>query len=1166
MELQNSNGDADLAREESGFAAKEFGDARKPPLCAVSDGGSGVDTASELHALIEQKRWLELRRGQLYGREQLRGKLWLSEEELKAHICVEDAFLLQTKLLDRGALALLHEAPEAVTAQRIVGLLPAQLAQGPYALDPRRMPMMGVVFLEVESARPTEGERPPKASRTQHRRGESRAATRETLSGAAKPKKNEFPVVATSRMKAADRNRVSVTRDQDFKTFDSIRRDAKRAKARSEPGEAQRLALYRDKWKEVAASVLKVMRYFHRGDCEQNARNLAMFCAKIKRKAGARPKKAVKEYAVRAKKLWKEAQLFWKRRVKEVADLRKKRERLEAERRRREEDREEQLRQRKKIEFLIQRSSIYAEIMSKKLGSAPPPPAQPLAALTAQERSAAEGEARRVIAGNEQRLEEYGGVGRAVDFSQVDLEQTSSQLQAPESFVGTLKDYQLKGLRWLDNLYSQGINGILADEMGLGKTIQALALLAHISSALGNWGPFLVIAPATTLFNWYAECRKFCPQLRALPFWGSKKERYAFRRNLQQKSLGAPGAEFHVVITSYQIAVTDEKVLHRVQWQYIILDEAQAIKNMNSQRWSKLLELRARNKLLLTGTPIQNTMAELWALLHFIMPRLFDSHEQFQEWFSKDIEAHSQNKQKLDQTQLDRLHAILKPFMLRRVKKDVETEIGRKFEHEVFCGLSARQRALYDGLKRRIVLSDFFYLRENRDKVKNLMNLVMQLRKVCNHPEIFERKIVRTPLVFSTALAEPTHTVYSATEKLYVLRRNGDANPFSQIFGGSVWVGLRGERWSRLLHARKQELGALVGQPQLLLEFHIEPSDRGLLALLAARKYLSRTRSAHPLYERRSFWAQAVAEPLVRLDSGLDLRVEPRLITSRALWRTISEFYVTKVAAASPRLIRAHNKDGELRALARFSPDCTFRIEYPLFSSLIKDSSKLAYLDRLLHRFHTAGMKALIFCQMTKMLNLLEEYLQYRKYTYLRMDGTSQISERRDRVHKFQTNKDIFIFLLSTRAGGLGVTLTAADAVVFFDNDWNPTMDAQAADRAHRIGRREDVNVYRLITKGTIEERIVRRAKQKNSVHQTVYSGEVFKGNVFNTYDVMSLLFDESEIKDQENREMLLKGVERVKTKEKKSAEDPFPPKNGEQVENLVSCPPHNEQIDAPVS
>ena len=253
------------------------------------------------------------------------------------------------------------------------------------------------------------------------------------------------------------------------------------------------------------------------------------------------------------------------------------------------------------------------------------------------------------------------------------INNTSSQLiEVPKSFMGDLKEYQLKGLRWLDNLFEQGINGILADEMGLGKTIQAIAFLAHLSEDKNNWGPFLVIAPNATLYNWEQEFRRFCPSLKVLPYWGALKERKTLRKFFNNSQLYVKNSAFHVCITSYQLIVCDEKVFHKVNWNYMILDEAQAIKNIASQRWNTLLSFNCRNRLLLSGTPIQNSMSELWALLHFIMPNLFDSHEQFQDWFSKDIEAHSQEKGELNQEQLKRLHQILKPFMLRR-----ESKIGR---------------------------------------------------------------------------------------------------------------------------------------------------------------------------------------------------------------------------------------------------------------------------------------------------------------------------------------------------------------------------------------------------------------------------------------------------------------------------------------------------------
>lgn len=236
------------------------------------------------------------------------------------------------------------------------------------------------------------------------------------------------------------------------------------------------------------------------------------------------------------------------------------------------------------------------------------------------------------------------------------------------------------------------------------------------------------------------------------------------RKFFKPSHLYTKSADFHVCVTSYQLIVSDDKVFRRLNWQYMILDEAQAIKNVNSQRWNTLLEFNCRNRLLLSGTPIQNSMSELWALLHFIMPNLFDSHEQFQEWFSKDIEAHSQDKGELNQEQLKRLHKILKPFMLRRIKKDVENEIGPKVEYEINCEMTERQKTLYKSIKQKLSnISELFTSVDSRMKVENLMNLVMQFRKVCNHPELFERHIGKVPFIFRDLVLSRSSTVVNTT-------------------------------------------------------------------------------------------------------------------------------------------------------------------------------------------------------------------------------------------------------------------------------------------------------------------------------------------------------------------------------------------------------------------
>lgn len=228
---------------------------------------------------------------------------------------------------------------------------------------------------------------------------------------------------------------------------------------------------------------------------------------------------------------------------------------------------------------------------------------------------------------------------------------SEEELPQPNIFTGMLKGYQIKGMTWLANLYDQGISGILADEMGLGKTVQSIAFLCHIAENYGVWGPFLIISPASTLHNWQQEMQRFVPDFKVIPYWGSPNERKILRQFWEPKDLHTKEASFHVVITSYQLIVSDYKYFNRLKWQYMILDEAQAIKSSSSVRWKMLLGFNCRNRLLLSGTPIQNSMAELWALLHFIMPTLFDSHDEFNEWFSKDIESHAENKTGIDESE-----------------------------------------------------------------------------------------------------------------------------------------------------------------------------------------------------------------------------------------------------------------------------------------------------------------------------------------------------------------------------------------------------------------------------------------------------------------------------------------------------------------------------------
>ena len=440
----------------------------------------------------------------------------------------------------------------------------------------------------------------------------------------------------------------------------------------------------------------------NRSDAEQNWKKIVKNAIKDARKKLGKTYRGGKEAQIRAKRLQREMLNYWRRKDKEIQEMKRKLDKAEKEIKKKQDEEREALLQKKKLEFIMRKSEIYTHFMATKLGVADSREPDIKGEVEIDEKEA-EKAVMDMIKNREKEKKNFAiqeKVDREDDVRLDTVDMSSSTVvKAPTLFKGELKEYQIKGLRWLDSLYQQGINGILADEMGLGKTIQAISLLAHVSENKNDWGPFCIVAPSTTLHNWKNELEKFTPHLRVLPYWGTFSERKMLRKFFNPKHLSMAYSPFHVVITSYQLIALDEKYFRRPKWHYMILDEAQAIKNFNSQRWGVLLSFESRNRLLLTGTPIQNSMAELWALLHFIMPDLFDSHDQFQEWFSKDIEAHCQNEGELNKRHLERLHKVLKPFMLRRVKKDVENDLGPKKEYNEFCEMTYRQKTLYKELK-----------------------------------------------------------------------------------------------------------------------------------------------------------------------------------------------------------------------------------------------------------------------------------------------------------------------------------------------------------------------------------------------------------------------------------------------------------------------------------
>ncbi|XP_050471357.1 chromatin-remodeling ATPase INO80 [Bombus huntii] len=992
-----------------------------------------------------------------------------------------------------------------------------------------------------------------------------------------------------------------------------------------------------------------------------SCKKVAQHCMKYWRQKAMQSQKNMKETIWRAKRLTREMQSYWKRYDRVERETRRRLEKEAEEQRKMDVELIEAKRQQRKLNFLITQTELYAHFMSRKLGKASPEEQLRILNQLDEEKNPrlvgiddydseamkqkAKKNATEAFDNEKARAKQFD---TATASQELRLSDTPENLEHPQPsiFKGNLKGYQLKGMNWLANLYDQGISGILADEMGLGKTVQSIAFLCHVAEKYSVWGPFLIISPASTLHNWQQEMARFVPMFKVVPYWGNPQERKILRQFWDTKDLHTKEASFHVVITSYQLVITDYKYFNRIKWQYMILDEAQAIKSTSSMRWKLLLGFSCRNRLLLSGTPIQNSMAELWALLHFIMPTLFDSHDEFNEWFSKDIESHAENKTGIDEKHLSRLHMILKPFMLRRIKKDVENELSDKIEVMVYCPLTTRQKLLYSALKKKIRIEDLLHYTvgggdtasNDKNFTSNLMNLVMQFRKVCNHPELFERRDAKSPFFMHTEYYEMPALLYTeglrhlslpskdyllynklfifATEYIHRTLHDGNGSFSQNSFSFSRFINLSPmemnkvfivgiifrlclatimERRIKMMHYwedwNADERTEIPMNQMFLLSRKIDSSTNTLQDLIFTRKiiegepvYTHTTHVIHSMPEtvahRILRSSKKVANQLLKRilpstkaeqeDSKVTLLPEhphfPRPPIMRHCQQTTIPPFICDTfpkVQASPRKLyvsnssaacawRRHEECGgkfgqrllwfgcerafsitasqENSSFRLTQMTSTFSVEphggisactpingwsniiVPDKQTLVTDAGKLSVLDSLLRRLKEQGHRVLIYSQMTKMIDLLEEYMYHRKHTFMRLDGSSKISDRRDMVADFQKRADIFVFLLSTRAGGLGINLTAADTVIFYDSDWNPTVDQQAMDRAHRLGQTKQVTVYRLICKGTIEERILQRAREKSEIQRMVISGGNFKPDTLKPKEVVSLLLDDEEI------------------------------------------------------
>ncbi|EON67092.1 hypothetical protein W97_06345 [Coniosporium apollinis CBS 100218] len=724
----------------------------------------------------------------------------------------------------------------------------------------------------------------------------------------------------------------------------------------------------------------------------------------------------------------------------------------------------------------------------------------------------------------------------------------SVKTEVPSLLRGTLREYQHHGLDWLAGLYAGNTNGILADEMGLGKTIQTIALLAHLADH-GAWGPHLVVVPTSVMLNWEMEFKKFCPGFKVLTYYGDIEERRRKRSGWRDDD------KWNVVITSYQLILKDAAAFKQRGWLYLILDEAHNIKNFQTQRWQTLLNFRTQKRLLLTGTPLQNNLSELWSLLFFLMPSGDDGQggftglHNFTTAMSRPTnQILEQGKQQLDaeaQATVDQLHSILRPYLLRRLKADVEKQMPGKYEHVIYCRLSKRQRQLYDEFMGRTEVRQTLA----SGNYMSIINCLMSLRKVCNHPDLFETRQITT----SFAMREPvTGTRRSAIAdyeiKEFFVRKRLLQKADEQVSLEHLNLMLVRNESSSALDAKRSTQLSAVRPLEDLIEHQVrtighesdfDGSSIGSILAYAAQK-AERSKLEHlkhclDLTRRRAQRRPVYGTGLLRrlaldLQDRLVLRTPRRAANSTDWYLNHSPLlqkmilgveersqmmhpYVQKFACITPTVVA----DGMpaltltpsgvsiVRQAQQLCPRDPFHearmrlsIAFPDKRLLQYDCGKLQRLDALLRQLQAGGHRALIFTQMTKVLDILEQFLNIHGHRYLRLDGATKIEQRQILTDRFNNDPRILAFILSSRSGGLGINLTGADTVIFYDLDWNPAMDKQCQDRCHRIGQTRDVHIYRFVSEHTIEANILRKSNQKRLLDDVIIQKGDFTTDYFN--------------------------------------------------------------------
>ncbi|XP_043806971.1 protein PHOTOPERIOD-INDEPENDENT EARLY FLOWERING 1 isoform X4 [Manihot esculenta] len=746
---------------------------------------------------------------------------------------------------------------------------------------------------------------------------------------------------------------------------------------------------------------------------------------------------------------------------------------------------------------------------------------------------------------SENRIADAAAAARSAQPTGNTFSTTKVRTKFPFLLKYPLREYQHIGLDWLVTMYEKRLNGILADEMGLGKTIMTIALLAHLACEKGIWGPHLIVVPTSVMLNWETEFLKWCPAFKILTYFGSAKERKLKRQGWLKPNF------FHVCITTYRLVIQDSKVFKRKKWKYLILDEAHLIKNWKSQRWQTLLNFNSKRRILLTGTPLQNDLMELWSLMHFLMPHIFQSHQEFKDWFCNPISGMVEGQEKVNKEVVDRLHNVLRPFILRRLKRDVEKQLPMKHEHVIYCRLSKRQRNLYE---------DFIASSETQATLASanffgMISIIMQLRKVCNHPDLFEGRpiissfdmagidiqlsssvcamlsldpfstvdlyglgLLFTHLDFNmsswefeevNAIVTPSSLIKERANLDNLEEIGSQTKHHKELTGTNFFEEIRKAVLEQRLREVKERAASIAWWNSLRCRKKpmYSTTFRELVTIKNQVHDIHRQKADQLTYLYSSKLADIILSPVEHFQKMIDL-VESFMFAIPAARAPVPICWCSKTRTSVFLHPTYKEKCSEmlLPILSPIRPAIVRRQVYFPDRRLIQfDCGKLQELAVLLRKLKSGGHRALIFTQMTKMLDLLEAFINLYGYTYMRLDGSTQPEERQTLMQRFNTNPKIFLFILSTRSGGVGINLFGADTVIFYDSDWNPAMDQQAQDRCHRIGQTREVHIYRLISESTIEENILKKANQKRALDDLVIQSGGYNTEFFKKLDPMEL-------------------------------------------------------------